>query len=148
MSNDDKERRTVTLDRHINQELKNEDVNASGLINRLLSEYFASGLSQEAALRVKLADLQQQRERAESKERLAQSEKQKVADEIEVVKDELNNLDRKEIDEIETVVNLVKAENEGIDRTQLEKDNTLIQFRAEKAGMTPNRFLKEVEERL
>jgi len=144
----EKERRTVTLDKHINQELKNEDVNASGLINRLLSEYFASGLSQEAALRVKLADLQQQRERAESKERLAQSEKRKVADEIDVVKDELNNLDRQEIEEIETVVNLLVAENEGISNDQLEPTNSMIKIRAEKAGMTPERFIREVEERL
>jgi len=144
----DKKRRTITIDAHIDEELRAEDVNASGLINRLLTEYFASGLTQEAALRVKLSDLQQQKERAASKKRLAQSEKDKVVDEIEVVKNELQNLDRTELDEIETVVTLLKADNEGITQEQLTESNNMIRHRAEKAGMTPQRFITEIEERL
>lgn len=144
----DKKRRTVSLDEPIDRELRSEDVNASGLINRLLDEYYSSGLAEEAALRVKLNDLQQERQRYQSKRELANSQIQKIEDEIDLIKDELNNLDQQEVEQVETVVNLVLADKGGIDQDQLTTDNELVKHRAGKAGMTPDRFVREVNERL
>lgn len=144
----DKKRRTITLDERIDRELQSEDVNASGLINRLLDEYYSSGLAEEAALRVKLNDLQQERQKYQSKRELADSQIQKIEDEVDLIKDELNNLDQQEVEQVETVVNLVLADQSGIDQDQLSTDNELVKHRAGKAGMTPDRFVREVNERV
>jgi DNA anti-recombination protein RmuC len=142
-----KQRRTFSIDEDIDARFKQQEhLNASATVNKLLREYVAAGKEPEAALNVRLreveAELQQKREeKARIESRIEQLERQK--DDIAA------KIRERERNQEKPVSEYVQIVERSTDTGQLlDVENEALQTHAERANMTPTRFLEKVEAEL
>lgn len=141
-----KKRKTVSVDKDVHNELTSrQHLNASSIVNELLRQYLFQGESQDAALHMRKKDLEREIENTRQEMSHLESKLERLQDEKEEVKDMLRSRRREGEEEIQTFADKVAA---GEFMGELEPDNPAIQTHAQKANMTPERFIKEVEERL
>lgn len=142
-----KQRRTFSIDEDIDNRFKQQEhLNASATVNKLLREYVAAGREPEAALNVRLreieTELQQKREemaRVESHIERLEREKEDVAAKI---REREKNQQKPIVDYADLVDGHPNPE------TLLDVNNEALQTHAERANMTPTRFLEKVEAEL
>ena len=140
-----KKRKTFSLDEDVQQELSNRDhLNASSLANEFFRQYLFQGESQDAALHMRKNDLDRQIENTRQEISHLESKLERLQDEKEQVKDMIRQRRREGAEEIEEAVKKI----EESPALELTVDNPAIQQWAQKANMTPERFVSEVEERL
>lgn len=142
---DKKQRKTVSLDRHTYENLQ-DVANASSTVNELLRAYFDAGRSKEAALQKKIADKEEELAAKRRQKSEIETSINRLEREIEYLQDRIHALNDEEIKQVETVVGLI--EEGAFDQRDLVPDNELVQQRSTKAGMHPERFIQEVNERL
>jgi chromosome segregation ATPase len=140
----DKRRRSITIDRDIDEQLQSKDnLNASATVNQLLREYLAAGKAPEAALTMRLneveAELQQQREqkaRLESKIERLERKKDDLAAKIR----------QREHDQQEHVEHMAGKIRRGeFDRADLTTENAAVQTQADNANLAVAQFIDRVE---
>jgi DNA anti-recombination protein RmuC len=142
-----KQRRTFSIDEDIDNRFKQQEhLNASATVNKLLREYVAAGKEPEAALNVRLreveSELQQKREekaRIESHIERLEREKDDIAAKI---REREKNQQKPVMDFVELVKRTPNKER------LLDADNDALEKHAERANLTPTRFLEKVEAEL
>ena len=142
-----KQRRTFSIDEDIDKRFKQQEhLNASATVNKLLREYVAAGKEPEAALNVRLreveAELQQKREeqaRTQSHIERLEREKDDIAAKI---RERESNQERPINEYTELVRNSTNRD------MMLDVENEALEKHAERANLTPTRFLEKVEARL
>jgi len=132
-----KQPRSFSIDEEVAEALtRREDVNASGAVNSFLKKYLASDRGREAALEVRLSQLDEQiADKRKELDRL-ERERERVEEDLDSQRAELHDaLDRFE-EEIER--------GSSFDLTP---DNPVIQKFAAEAGVSPQDFIDELETR-
>lgn len=131
----DKVRRSITVEKEVNEMLSQERVNASGLLNDLARQHFSSGGSRELMLDLRIeqveSDIGELESRIESKK-----------EELEHLKEEKKMISEQESAEIKEAI-------ESVEKIVPEKrsvDNVAVKNKAEKVGLTPKQLLDRVEE--
>jgi len=141
-----KKRKTFSLDEDVQQELSNRDhLNASSLANEFFRQYLFQGESQDAALHMRKNDIDRQIENTRQEISHLESKLERLQDERDQVKDMIRQRRREGQEDIAEFVEKVSA---GEFNGEIIVDNPAVQNYAQKANMTPERFVNEVEERL
>jgi len=150
MSREKKKRRSVSLDEEVDEILKNNP-NASHLVNSLVREYEFAGSSREAALNKKIAEKESELEQARREKTRYESKIDRLERDIEQLRDKLHGLTEAEKKAVKEVVRMCQPDEKGrrvIKSDQLHAENEAILMRANNVGMSAERFVKEVEERV
>lgn len=150
MSREKKKRRSVSLDEEVDEILKNNP-NASQLVNSLVREYEFAGSSREAALNKKIAEKESELEQARREKTRYESKIDRLERDIEQLRDKLHGLTEAEKKAVKEVVRMCQPDKKGrrvIKSDQLHAENEAILMRANNVGMSAERFVKEVEERV
>lgn len=143
----DKKRRSFTIDADIHDDLdRKENLNASATVNALLREYMAAGREPEAALTMRLNEIES--ELQGKRERLArlESEIDRLERERDDVAAKIRERDRNQHEYVEHVVEKIEAGE--ITHDQLNHDNVAIQQQADNANLPVERFIEKVEAEL
>lgn len=151
----DKEVKSFTIDEENAVWIsENPHLNASSLVDGLITAYRLCGDATEAALELRLDKarnrLQTRRDQLAQKSREVEMSQQ----EVEMLETRIENYQETDIPEVTALARLVEEGAESgnvtieITRDQLTPDNELVQNRAEKAGMAVDEFLNELEAEL
>lgn len=146
----EKKRRSVSLTEEIDEVLKNHP-NASALVESLVEEYEFVGTSREAALNKRIAEKEAELREAREKKARINSRIDQMEREITQLRDDLHGLSNEERQEVRAVVELCKPDehdNVAIQPEELNADHQVVEIRASNAGMDPEVFVEEVQERL
>lgn len=140
-----KKRKTFSLDEEVQEELAERDhLNASSLANEFFRQYLFQGEDTDAALQMRKKDLDREIETLRQEQAHIESKIERKQDERENVKDMIRQRRLEGHKEIQDFVdNVLNNPDE-----QLDVDNPAVKNYAQKANMTPQRFITEVEERL
>lgn len=132
-----KEPRSFSIDEDLNEILSDrDDVNPSAAVNKFLREYLTSGRGAEAALEVRLSQLD---------EEIAETEKElkRLKREREGIEERLRE-SQSELDEaVEEVVEKIAAQEFPMEN--VEPENPAIQNWASDANVPAERFVEEVK---
>ena len=140
----DKKRKTFSLDGDVVDELSHRDhLNASSIANELFRQYLFQGESQDAALQMRKKDLEREIESTRQEIGHLESKLERLQDEKEEVREMIRQRRRQGQEDIETFIEEVYN---GPDH--LDPENPAVQNYAQKANMTPQRFVNEVEDQL
>jgi predicted nucleic acid-binding Zn-ribbon protein len=132
--------RSFSIDEEIAELLSsNNDLNASAAVNSFLREYVASGRGEEAALEVRLEQLDEQISEQERKLTKLKRERQRIEASL--------DSRRKELDE-ELLTMEKKVQNNKFDPSNIQPENPAIQNRASNAGVSVERFVDRLEARI
>jgi len=127
-----KDRISATVDESVSEQLERDSINASGLVNKLLKQYFASGGQSQDMLKLRERQLLSDIESLESK--LATKQ-----DELELVQSELAEIRKEKRGTREEVF-------ETLENVPWEESNPAIQQRAEELGMKPAELIDRLED--
>lgn len=133
-----KEPQSFSIDDWVKEELGEDDeTNYSHLVNGFLKRYIEGGRSQEAAIAVQIEHLD---------ERIADHRKE--IDRLDRRRDQLEAMLQSKREDLERVLDDVEAAHDPQDLPPLEPDNDAIQRWSEKAQVSPQRFVTELERRI
>lgn len=142
-----KSRRSVSIDEDLDEQLTNrESINASAVINELLRQYLAGGEAADVALKLRKRDLQQQKENKQVNIQRLESEVERLDREIDDIDERIRKRRQDAYEEVETIAERIR--DGRFDRENLSADNPAIQNYAQKAQMSPERFVSEVRDNL
>lgn len=143
----DKKRRSFTIDRDVAGQLSNrEEMNASAVVNELLRQYLAHGEAADAGLQMRKKEVEREIEEL-------QTEKARIGSKIDRKERELEDI-RRQIEErresgLKHVTELAEKIQSGtFPMDNLAPDNPAVKNYAQKASMTPERFIDEVRDEL
>lgn len=142
-----KKRRTFSIDEDIDGQFRDkEHVNASATVNKLLREYLAAGKEPEAALNVRLREIEAELQRKREEKARIESN----IDRLEREKDDVAaKIRQREHNQQEPIDNYVEnVQNAATPDKLLDVDNEALKTHAQEANMTPSRFLERVEAEL
>lgn len=135
-----KEPRSFSIDADLKRLLsEREELNASAAVNEFLREYVSSGRGEEAALEVRLQQLNE--EIGDLRRKL--DEKDQERERIQAALDNRRSTLQEQLDKAEKAV----RQSPGL-AAQLGEDHDLVEHRAGKAGVQPSQFLTKLEARL
>jgi chromosome segregation ATPase len=135
-----KQPRSFSVDEDVAEMLaERDDLNASAVVNKFLREYVAGGRGEEAALEIRLNELDD--EIADLEKELEQ--KRRERDRIESQLDERRSELREQLTAVEQKVRQGQFPADNVDA-----DNPAIQNWASKAGVPAERFVDELRARL
>lgn len=137
---------SVRIERETKRELdRRDDLNLSGLVRGLLENYLRVGDAVEVALEKRLQDQEDklrdlQRQKADIESRIDRTER-----EIDDLRDKIK--ERRE-SVPEEVVEFAERIKSGRFNGDLDADNPAVINQADKSGLTVEKFIRKVEERL
>lgn len=132
-----KKPRSFSIDEDVAEILTDrDDVNASAAVNKFLREFLTSGRGAEAALEVRLSQLDEEIAETEKQLERLERERERIEDRLRQNQSELS-------EQVNEVVNMV--ENGGFPVENLDPDNPAIQNWASDAGVPAERFVDEIE---
>jgi len=135
-----KKPRSFSVDEDIVEILSDrDDLNASAAVNTFLREYVTSGKGEEAALELRLGQLDEAISDLESELTQKKRERERIEAQLEQRRSELN----KTLDFVEK-----KIENGGFPVENIQPGNGAIQSWASDAGVSPQQFCEKLEARL
>ena len=135
-----KQPRSFSIDEDLNEVLsERDDINASAAVNTFLREYVAAGKGDEAALAVRLEQLDDEIADAEKELKQLRRERERIQTRLESKQSKLD-------DQLDHV--LGKIRNDEFPRDNIDPDNPAIQKWASEAGVETGRFVNELEGRL
>lgn len=135
-----KQPRSFSIDEDLNEVLsERDDINASAAVNTFLREYVAAGKGDEAALAVRLEQLDDEIADLEAELKQLERERERIQTRLESKRSKLD-------DQLDHV--LGKIRNDEFPRDNINPDNPAIQKWASEAGVETGRFVNELEGRL
>jgi chromosome segregation ATPase len=144
---DETETLSVRVERDKKKQLNNRpDLNVSGLVRGLLDDYLRVGDSVEVALEKRLKEKQERKKDLEMQKADLESKIQRKEWEIEDLQDKIKTRRESVPEEVVTFAERINAGT--FSHEQLDTDNAALQNWADKAGLSPERFRSEVEQRL
>lgn len=135
-----KRRRTVSLDEPNDRYLEDPDLNASGLINSLVSHFRRKGRIVDVALGMRLEQTKQEIEDTEAEIARLQSRLSELESERDRLEAKLRDMEDRQEEAIDEFLNLSGG-------PELDPENPAVKNYAQKANMTPQRFIEEVRAR-
>jgi len=135
-----KEPRSFSIDEDLNELLsERDDLNASGAVNSFLREYLAGGRGAEAAIEVRLSQLDEEIAELEKELTRKTRERERLQDRRE----------ERQTNRDEAVGEMVsRIENNNFTRENLSPENLAIQNWASEAGIEVERFVDSVKQDL
>lgn len=135
-----KEARSFSIDEDVNKILgEREDMNPSAAVNKFLREYLMAGRGEEAALAVRLEQLDDEIADLRSELQRKERERENISNRLDDRRSALQDV----VDEVEQKIRDGKFPKENVD-----VDNAAIQRWAAEAGVPAERFVSELESRL
>lgn len=129
---EDKARRSVTLDPENDDLLSQSSINASGLVNRLVTNYRTAGEDDVAMFRLRESQLKSEVEGLENRLEMKREELKRVRQQIGAFEDSTEDV--------------LREAAENLDPTTLNADNPAVRNWAGKAGLTPEDFVERVQD--
>ena len=135
-----KKPRSFSIDENVAEILTDrDDVNASAAVNKFLREFLTSGRGAEAALEVRLSQLDEEISETEKQLERLKRERDRIEDRLRQNQSELT-------EQVNEVVNMV--ENGGFPVENIDPENPAIQNWASDAGVPAERFVDEIESKV
>jgi chromosome segregation ATPase len=135
-----KQPRSFSIDQDVADMLaERDDLNASAVVNKFLREYVAGGRGEEAALEIRLNELDDEIADLEKELEQKRRERERIESQLDSRRSEL----REQLTEVEQKVRAGEFPRENVDA-----DNPAIQNWASKAGVPAERFANELQARL
>lgn len=128
-----KERRTVSLETEVDEYLGSEGVNASELVNSLVKNHVSSGGDKRGMLELRAEQLRSDIDELEGRLETKREELDRVETHLDEYRTERDEVLDEAVDTLQTVA--------------WDADNPAIQNWAEKADMTPEELIEELERR-
>lgn len=129
-----KERQSVTVDPEVKTYLQRDDVNASGLINKLVKMKMGEEAINEEILKMRI----------EMEKTAYKQDAQSARNHLE----QYNRLKERLKEHQENTTNVLDEAEEHLSYHQLYEDSNPVEFWAEKADMTKDEFLTEMRGRI
>lgn len=126
-----KERTSLSLDPSVAQFLKQNHVNASGLVNKLVQQYMNGGAGEDIIREFRIQQLESEVDELQSREEQKRQELQK-----------LKSIDSKKTEEQEVALEEAK---ETLSSTPRDPDNIAIQTKADELDITPEELVEELQ---
>jgi len=123
-----------------------DDLNLSGLMRGLLEDYLRVGDSVEVALQKRLQDKEDELRDLQMRKTELENEIQRKEREIEDIRSKIKQRRESTPDEVIEFAERVKTGQ--FRRDQLDPENAALKNWAQKAGVSPDKFIREVEDRL
>jgi polyhydroxyalkanoate synthesis regulator phasin len=143
----DKQRISASIDADIKDQLDTENnLNKSAVVNELLRQYLVQGDAAEAGLQRRLKEKEQTKERKELERQRLENEIESLEREIDDIQNQIQQRRQEGLDEILEMAE--KIRNNEFPRENLTADNPAVENYAQKAAMTPERFVRKVEDEL
>lgn len=135
-----KEPRSFSIDEDIDEMLADrDDLNASAAVNAFLREYVATGRGEEAALEVRLDQLDEEISDLQRQLDQKKRERERIEHRLEERRSDLEA-------QLTTVEQKVRAGE--FPRDNVDEENPAIQNWASKAGVEPKRFVDRLKARI
>lgn len=135
-----KKPRSFSIDEDVNEMLsERDDINASAVVNKFLREYVAGGRGEEAALEIRLNELDDEIADLEKELEQKRRERDRIENQLNSRRSEL----REQLAEVEQ-----KVREGAFPRENVDPDNPAIQRWASKAGVPAERFADELQARI
>jgi septal ring factor EnvC (AmiA/AmiB activator) len=132
-----KQPRSFSIDEDVAEILSDrDDVNPSAAVNKFLREYLTSGRGAEAALEVRLSQLDEEIAEKEKELERLRRERERIDDRLRQNKSELT-------EQVNEVANMVTEG--GFPVENIDPDNPAIQNWASEAGVPAERFVDELQ---
>jgi len=132
-----KKPRSFSIDEDVAEILSDrDDVNASAAVNKFLREFLTSGRGAEAALEVRLSQLDEEIADTEKQLERLQRERDRIEERLRQNKSELTE----QVNEVANMVN-----EGGFPAENIDPENPAIQNWASEAGVPAERFVDELE---
>jgi len=142
-----KQRRTFSIDEDIDNRFKQQEhLNASATVNKLLREYVAAGKEPEAALNVRLREVESELQQKREEKARIESHIERLEREKDDIAAKIREREKNQQKPVMDFVDLVK-QSPNKERL-LDTDNDALEKHAERANLTPTRFLEKVEAEL
>lgn len=130
----EKRRISATVDPEVKAYLQRDDVNCSGLINKLVKQHLSGGTTEEAMLRLRLEQVKSQRTELQERLDSKTTEEQTLEDRLEQLESSRESV----LDDAEAVFN----------KDMLDVDNPAVEKWADDAEMTKDAFIDAMKTRL
>lgn len=130
-----KKRRTVSLEPQVDEYLSRPEVNASALVNELVSQHQNGGVSDDAVLRMR-------EEQVESEVDHLQTRAEKKREELEAIREKREEKAETRSVELSEAFDVLAELDE---RDKLAPTNPAVKNQAGKVGMTPEEIINEYE---
>lgn len=142
-----KETRSFSIDDDVDSQLDHrQDLNASAVVNEFLREYLAAGKAPDAALTMRKERLEDQLEDARAEKNRLKSRISRLERELEDVRQQINTRRNQKSQAVLDFAEKVRAGR--FPRENIGPDNAAIKNAAGKAGITPDRFVDQLEAEL
>lgn len=147
----DKKRKTFSLDPEVHAFLteENADLNASSVVNSLLREYRAVGKTKEAALEKRLRDIEDRLRGKRQEKAHIETEIDRLERQRDDAAERLRQLENARHDAVLEVASLIRSERQkNLTRDDLTPDHDLVVSRCGESDLTPEQFLRELDQEL
>lgn len=128
-----KKRRTVSLEPEVDEYLSRPEVNASALVNELVSQHQNGGVNDDAVLRMR-------EEQVESEVEHLKTRAEKKQEELDAIRDKREEKAETRSVELSEAFDVLESLN---NRDKLEPTNAAVKTQAGKVGMTPEELINE-----
>ncbi len=125
-----KERTSLSLDPEVAQFLKQDHVNASGLVNKLVKQHMNGGAGEDLIREFRIQQLESELNQIQTREEQKREELQK-----------LKEIDSEKTQEQKEALEEAK---EALSTTPRDPENPAIQTKAEELGMSPEELVDEL----
>jgi chromosome segregation ATPase len=133
--------RSFSIDEDLAEILAERDeMNASAAVNKFLREFVSGGRGSEAALEVRLSQLDEEIASTEKELERLERERDRIEERLRQNRSELT-------EQVNEVVNLARK-SPSMQPSDLTADNPMITNRAGKAGVSAERFVDEVQSKV
>lgn len=128
-----KERTSLSLDPDVAQFLKQDHVNASGLVNKLVKQHMNGGAGEDIIREFRMNQLESELNQLQSQEEQKRKELEK-----------LRELEREKKLELEEELTDARDAIEALPDDRAHPDNEAVKVQAEKVDMDPSELLREL----
>jgi hypothetical protein len=145
----DKQRISASIESALKDRLDNmEGLNKSQLIETLLREYLAQGENTTVALKVRREELRREKQNKEIQKQAIESEIESIEAKIADLSEKIKERREAGLKGVEELADRVGYDDGEIKPEYLTADNPIVKEKASEAGVPPERFVDEVEDRL
>lgn len=127
-----RERISATVEPNVKEQLEREDVNTSGLVNRLLKQHLQAGGDSEEMLLLRKEQLQSEIEQHESSIETLEKQLNQVNERLAQIREEQQS-------DLQEAMHILES-------VPWQKDNPAIQNHAEELDMTPEDLINQLED--
>lgn len=127
-----KDRTSLSLDPEVADYLRQDHVNASGLVNNLVKKHMAGGVSQDVIREFRIQQVESELDEIEGKRERKEAELRKLKE----INEDKRDLKQSKLDEA----------REALKDTPKDPENPAVENWAEEVGVSPSQLVEELSE--